>query len=66
MKPTNRLVIVVVIMSLIIALSVAGTAIALIWTRAVSEKEQDIENIAAMIRSSVEFFSSEQASLQAV
>jgi len=64
MKPTNLLEITVLIISLLIALAVAGTAIGLIWSAAFTAKEQEIYDTAEIIRSSLEFFSYNAAQQQ--
>eukprot|EP00906_Rhabdomonas_costata_P002176 RCo003448 len=60
-KPSNRLLLIVVLLSLVMALTVAGTAIGLIWVNATEAKKSALTENLNMIKNAVEFFSVTQA-----
>ena len=60
-KPSNRLLLIVVLLSLVMALTVAGTAIGLIWINATDAKKSALTENLNMIKNAVEFFSVTQA-----
>eukprot|EP00906_Rhabdomonas_costata_P000709 RCo000927 len=66
MKPTTKLILTVVIMTGVIALAVAGTAIGLAWTDAVAAREGTLEQEMAMVYNAIESFTVTQARSQAL
>ena len=66
MKPTTKLVISVVVMSLIMAMAVAGTAIGLNWSSTMAMKEEQLLRELDIVHRALESFTVTQSRQNAV
>eukprot|EP00906_Rhabdomonas_costata_P017116 RCo024644 len=63
-KPSNRLIAMVVVISLVVTMGVASTGIGIHWTSSMSRQQEALSQELQLVKGAVEFFSMTQAKLE--